>query len=267
MTTTAAPRPVHANLEETRDEAVVVLRIIREEALGALSRSILTALRDYLAELAADESIRVLVLTGTGRGFIAGADIGEYDGVSQRAFDDYQRLGRAVFCALEALPQITIAAVNGYALGGGFEVALCCDLVLASERARFGLPEVKLGLLPGGGGTQRLARALGARLTKEIVTTGRFVDADELARRGLLAGLCPPDELLPRTMDLARVIAGNPLLAVRTAKRVIDDGLPLPLDDALTVEQDALSRLFASADGKEGIAAFIAKREPVFRGR
>ena len=257
---------LHENLVETRDGAVRILRIDREPALGALSRSILETLRSYVDGLRADRSCRVLVLTGTGRGFIAGADITEYDGVPQVAFDGYQRLGREVFDALEALPQVTIAAVNGYALGGGFEVALCCDLIVASEKARFGLPEIKLGLLPGGGGTQRLARAAGVRFAKELVLTGRFAPAAELAARGLIADVTAPEALLDRATQLAGEIASAAPLAAAAAKRLIDDGVAMPLPVGCTVEQQVLSRLFASADGREGVAAFIAKRPPVFTG-
>lgn len=267
MTEPSEPeRRIHPNLVERRSDGVVLLRIDREEALGALSRSILERLHEYLLDLHGDPDVRVLVLTGTGRGFIAGADISEYHGVSQAEFDDYQRLGRATFDRLAGLGPFTIAAVNGYALGGGFEIALCCDLILASERAKFGLPEVKLGLLPGGGGTQRLARAAGARFAKELVVTGRFADTAELARHGLIARSCAPERLLDEALELAGTIAGNAPLAVRAAVRVIHDGVRMPLDVGLSVEQDALSRLFGSADAREGIAAFVDKRDPVFRG-
>jgi enoyl-CoA hydratase len=265
--TTSPPQRLHPHLVETRLPGVAVLRIDREDALGALSREILLRLRTYLDELANDPDVRVLVLTGTGRGFIAGADINEYDGASQTDFVDYQLLGRATFDALAALPQYTIAAVNGFALGGGFEVALCCDLILAAERARFGLPEVKLGLLPGGGGTQRLARAAGTRFAKELVVTGRFATAAELHARGVVARVCPPEELMDAAQELAATVAAAAPLAVRAAKPLIDEGVTMPLPDALTREQAVLAGLYASADGKEGVAAFIAKRPPVFEGR
>ena len=248
--TTSAPRRLHPHLEETRlPGGVAVLRIDREDALGALSRDILVRLNGYLRELAADDAVRVLVLTGTGRGFVAGADIGEYDGASQSAFVDYQLLGRDTFDALAALPQFTIAAVNGFALGGGFELALCCDLILAAERAKFGLPEVKLGLLPGGGGTQRLARAAGTRFAKELVVTGRFATAPELHARGVVSRVCPPDELLQAARELATSIAAQAPLAVRAAKPLIDEGVTMPLPDALTREQAVLAELYAGADG------------------
>jgi enoyl-CoA hydratase/carnithine racemase len=266
MTATTAERRLHPHLVETRSGGVATLRVDRPQALGALSRDILGHLRDYLDRLRADPDIRALILTGTGRGFIAGADIGEYDGASQAAFVDYQRLGRATFDSLAALPQVTIAAVNGYALGGGFEVTLCCDLVIAAEGAKFGLPEVKLGLLPGGGGTQRLARAAGAAFAKELVLTGRFATAAELAGRGLIARVCPAQRLTAEAAELADAVAANAPLAVRAGKRLINDGLRMPLDLALDTEQDVLARLYAGPDGKEGVAAFIAKREPLFRG-
>jgi enoyl-CoA hydratase len=251
-----------------RDGAVVTVTIDREEALGALSRGILEALLQLEEMLSTDDSAGVVILTGTGKGFIAGADIGEYDGVSQEAFDEYQRLGRRVFDGWAALPQYTIAAVNGWALGGGFEIALCCDEIIASEWARFGLPEVKLGLLPGGGGSQRLSRALGARFTKRLMVTGEFVRAAELHRLGLITDLAPDTPaLLEKVRDHAAGIAQNAPIAVRRAKRVVMEGLELPLEEALAMEQQVLSSLHATADAREGIAAFIGKRQPEFQGR
>lgn len=258
---------VHPNLVEDRRDTVAVLRVEREDALGALSRSMVEALGAWCAGVAADRQVRAVVLTGTGRGFVAGADIGEYHGAGQVAFDDYQRRSREVFAALAGLPQPTVAAVNGYALGGGLELALCCDLIVASSTARFGLPEVKLGLLPGGGGTQRLARALGTRLAKELVMTGRFLDAAEADRRGLLAAVAEPEQLLDTAVALAERLAAGAPLAVREAKLLIDQGADAPLDVAWTLEQRVLSALFATQDAKEGIEAFVEKRDAHFRAR
>jgi len=263
--TTSRP---HSQLVVERDGGVVQVRIDREEALGALSRGILETLLAVEEDLSSDRSVRVVILTGTGKGFIAGADIGEYDGVEQEAFDDYQLLGRAVFDGWAALPAYTIAAVNGWALGGGFELALCCDEIMAVERARFGLPEVKLGLVPGGGGTQRLSRALGARFTKRLVVTGEFVSAPELHRRGLVSELAvDADALAAAAAAQAQLVAGNAPLAVRAGKRIVDAGLELPLTQALAAEQRALSELYATADAREGVAAFLGKRDPVFHDR
>jgi len=258
---------IHDHLIEERVGAVAVVRIDRQEALGALSRGMVAALRDYFTALGDDAEIRVLVLTGTGRAFVAGADIGEYHGVSQASFDAYQRLSRDMFDALESLPQFTIAALNGYALGGGFELALCCDVIVASEQAKVGLPEVKLGLIPGGGGTQRLGRALGARTTKLLLATGAIIPAVELVAAGVVARLLPSIELDSEVMSLATQVAQNAPLAVQAAKRIVNTGLEMPLQHALTLEQEALSTLFATTDAEEGIAAFLSKRPPVWQGR
>jgi enoyl-CoA hydratase len=258
---------IHEHLVEERHGHVALLRIEREQALGALSRSLVTRLGDYLEALNMDDDVRVLLLTGTGKAFIAGADIGEYDGVSPAAFDEYQRLSRRVFTSLANLPQVTLAAVNGYALGGGFELALCCDLVIASQRAKFGLPEVKLGLLPGGGGTQRLARAAGTAFAKEAVITGAFYSAEEMHRRGVVSRVHAPEDLLTASLELARTIAANAPLAVRAGKRVVNQGSEVPLEVGLALEQQALSALYGTKDGAEGIAAFLQKREPQFIGQ
>jgi enoyl-CoA hydratase len=258
---------VTEHLVEDRRDRVAVLRIDREERLGALSRAMVEGLLAYAGELARDPEVRVLVLTGTGRGFVAGADIGEYSGAGHAEFDAYQRLSRRAFSAVAALPQPVIAAVNGYALGGGFELALCCDFIVASRAARFGLPEVRLGLLPGGGGTQRLARAIGVRATKELVMTGRRLDAVEAHRLGLAARVAEPEELIAAALELAEALAAQAPLAVREAKRLIDDGVQAPLDAAWTLEQRVLSGLFASEDAREGIQAFVEKRDPEFTGR
>ncbi|MCY4206908.1 MAG: enoyl-CoA hydratase/isomerase family protein, partial [Roseovarius sp.] len=161
---------LHPNLVLTREGSIETLRIDREEALGALNFEIMESLGDYvIGLLARKDDVRVLILTGTGRGFVAGADIAGYHGAAQTVFDNFQRRARQTFDAIASLPQATICAVNGYALGGGFELALCCDFIFVNQKARLGLPEIKLGLLPGGGGTQRLPRLVGAMRAKEIL--------------------------------------------------------------------------------------------------
>jgi enoyl-CoA hydratase len=257
----------HPDLVEDRRDRIAVLRVDREDRMGALSRGMVQALGGYVVGLTEDPDVRVLVLTGTGRGFVAGADVNEYEGVDQATFDAYQRLSRQTFDALEKLPMPTIAAVNGYAFGGGFELALCCDLMVASTAARFALPEVSLGLLPGGGGTQRLTRAIGKRATKEIVMTGRHVSAEEAQDFGLIARLVGPEELMDSALELADALADQAPLAVREAKRLIDDGAEASLPAALTLEQRVLSALFATEDAKEGISAFLQKRSPRYIGR
>lgn len=257
---------VHEHLVEDRRDHVAVLRVDREEKLGALDRSMMRALGAYLDALALDPSVRALVLTGTGRGFVAGADIAGYDTVPVTEFASFQELSRRTFDALEALPQPTVAAVNGYALGGGFELTLCCDAVVAAEEARFGLPEVRLGLLPGGGGTQRLARLAGERVAKELVLTGRTMRPDEAERCGVVNAVVPGPELLGRATSLAETFAAGAPIAVREGKRLVHDGLQAPLPTALTLEQRTLVALFATDDATEGIRAFLEKRDPEFTG-
>ena len=266
---------LHPNLVLSHHGAVDVLRVEREEALGAMTFEMMTALGDYVSGLGAEKKsqeddatgVRVVIFTGTGRGFVAGADIGGYHGVRQVEFDAFQRRSRQTFDAIAALPQVTICAVNGYALGGGFELALCCDFVLLSDKAKLGLPEIKLGLLPGGGGTQRLPRRVGPMRAKDLLLTGRMVPATEAVACGLALERCAPDALMPRARALAQQLAAQAPVALREGKRAVDDGLDAALSAGLTLEQRILSGLFATEDGKEGIAAFLEKREPVFRGR
>ncbi|UNB53418.1 enoyl-CoA hydratase/isomerase family protein [Mycolicibacterium sp. YH-1] len=262
------PHPNLAVEDHSVDDgaAIRVLRIDRVEKLGALSGDLVVALGAQIARIRSSRAIRAVVLTGTGRGFIAGADVGEYFQASVEEFSEYQLTSRRVFESLEALPQPTVAAVNGYAFGGGFELALCCDFIIASEHARFALPEVKLGLIPGGGGTQRLAQSAGVRFTKEIVMTGRTIRPDEALRRDLLIEVTDAEQLLPRAIHFATTLATSAPRAVREAKRVIDDGIVCDRRAALTAEQSALGRLFDSADGREGIDAFVHKRHARFTG-
>lgn len=266
MNGTVERRP-HQNLVVIDDGSVRILRIEREDKLGALSSGLVAALGEQIAEIGRAPKIRVVILTGTGRSFIAGADVAEYASAGSMEFAEYQWRSRQVFDALASLPQITIAAVNGYAFGGGFEVALCCDFIVAAEKAKFALPEVSLGLIPGGGGTQRLSRAAGVRFAKDVVVTGRVVTADELSARGIVSAVHPGDTMLAQALEMARRIAANAPLAVRAGKRVVDLGMGQQLADALTEEQRTLIGLFASEDGREGVSAFIEKRDPTFLGR
>lgn len=259
---------LHPNLVLERHGNVEVLRVDREEALGALNFEIMEAIGTYVAALPARiDEVRALIITGTGRGFVAGADIGGYHNVGQTVFDGFQRRSRQTFDAIANLPQITICAVNGYALGGGLELALCCDFVFVNEKTKVGLPEIKLGLLPGGGGTQRLTRVVGAMRAKDIMLTGRMVTAAEAVDYGIAMESCAPEALMPRALDYAQLLAGQAPVALRELKRVIDDGMDCALSAGLTLEQRALGALFATKDGKEGIASFIEKRDPKFIGQ
>ena len=259
---------LHPNLVLERHGAIEVLRVDRQEALGALNFEIMAALGDHVNALyARRQEVRVLIVTGTGRGFVAGADIAGYHGVGQTMFDDFQRRSRQTFDAIANLPQATICAVNGYALGGGFELAMCCDFIFVNDKTRLGLPEIRLGLLPGGGGTQRLPRLVGPMRAKELLMTGRMITAAEAVAYGAALEACAPDELMPRAMSFAEELAGKARVAMMEAKRVVDDGLDAALSAGLTMEQRVLGSLFATEDGKEGIAAFMEKRDPEFKGR
>lgn len=259
---------LHPNLILERLGVIEIVRIDREEALGALNFEIMKTLGAYAQSLAGRrDEVRVLILTGTGRGFVAGADIAGYHGVGQTAFDRFQRRSRQTFDAIAGLPQATICAVNGYALGGGFELALCCDFIFVNATTKLGLPEIKLGLLPGGGGTQRLPRLVGAMRAKEMLMTGRMITAAEAVDYGAALEACAPDVLMPRVIEFAEGLAKMAPVALSEAKRVVDDGMDAALSAGLTMEQRVLGALFATEDGKEGIAAFMEKRDPKFNGR
>ena len=242
---------LHPNLVLSRRGSVDVLRIDREESLGALNFEIMEHLGHYANKLRSCDARRVLVLTGTGRAFVAGADIKGYDRVGQAEFDQFQRHSRQTFDTIAGLPQVTICAVNGYALGGGFELALCCDIVLASRKAKLGLPEIKLGLLPGGGGTQRLSRLVGPMRAKEILLTGRMITADEAVEYGAALESLEPDDLMPRALALADELASKAPLALAEGKRVIDDGLDASLSSGLTLGA-ARSRSFVRKRRRQG---------------
>jgi enoyl-CoA hydratase len=208
------------------------------------------------------------VLTGAGdRAFIAGADIKYMSGLGVEEAKAWGELGHEAGRLLETMKQPTIAAINGFALGGGCELALACDLRYASSRAKLGQPEINLGIIPGWGGTQRLARATTLGFAKELILTGRTVDADEALRRGLVNAVFEPDELLPRVMETALELAAKSPLALEAAKQAINRALGGDHAENLRREADRFGELFASEDAKEGLTAFSEKREPTFRGR
>jgi enoyl-CoA hydratase len=247
------------------DEGVAVVTIDREEALNALDVATLTELRDRLRELADEAETRVVVLTGAGeKAFVAGADIKYMSGLDVDRAKEWGALGHEAGRLLETMPKPTIAAVNGFALGGGCELALACDIRYASSRAKLGQPEINLGIVPGWGGTQRLARATNIGYAKELVFTGRTVDAEEALRVGLVQGVHDP--VLDKALETARLLAGKSPVALRVAKRLVNAALAGEHDANLTAEADMFGELFSSADAKEGLAAFVEKREPTFTG-
>ena len=254
-------------LRETVDGAIAVLRINRPEKLNALSTPLLDLFERELAAVEADPAIRVLILTGAGeKAFVAGADIAEYRGRQDRKFIQYQLDSRRLFDRLEALPKPTIAAINGYALGGGFELALCCDVLVVSTRARLGLPEGLLGLSPGGGVTQRLLRSIGRHATADVLLAGARISGERAHQMGLAAVLAEPERLLEAALEKARAMLKLAPGSQAEMKRLIRVGLDSALPTALSLEQEVLFRLYGTADGQEGIDAFLAKREPRFRG-
>lgn len=250
-----------------RRGAVALLTLDRPEALNALNRALLERLESLLAELRADASVRAVVVTGEGRAFAAGADIAEMQEFTPAEGEAFSRLGHRVFLALEELAVPTIAAVNGFALGGGCELAAACDWIYASEKARFGQPEVNLGVLPGFGGTSRLARRIGVAWAKELVLSGEAITADEALRIGLANRIFEVDSLLDGALATAGKIAEKGPLAVAQAKRLIQEGQNADVRVAHAMEQSAFGLAFASEDRKEGMAAFLEKRDPKFEGR
>ena len=236
--------------------------------MNALDLESLTALHERLGELAADGDARVVVLTGAGdRAFVAGADIKYMSGLSVLEVREWGGLGHACASLLETMRKPTIAAINGFALGGGCELALACDLRYAARTAKLGQPEINLGVIPGWGGTQRLARVCGVGFAKELILTGRLVDAEEAERRGLVNAVYEGAELLERVLETARLLAAKSPLALAYAKEAANLALQGSHDAALTQEASFFAMLFSSEDQKEGMDAFIAKREPRFVGR
>ena len=252
-------------LKLAHDGAVSTLTIDRPKALNALSAQVLKELELALAEVKARPEARALIVTGGGeKAFVAGADISEMQAYSTTQALAFAEAGHRVFAALEALPLVTIAAVNGWALGGGLELALSCDLVYASEKAKLGVPEVTLAVIPGFGGTQRLTRLLGKARAKELVFTGDPVDAAKAKELGLVNDVVAPDQLLAKATEVAKKIASRGPLAIAQAKRVIEHGADLSLSAANELERQAFAGLFGSADQKEGMKAFLEKRAASF---
>ena len=253
-------------LEERRG-AAVVLTFNRPDKLNALSTPLLHELERRLDQAEGDRAVRVVILTGAGdKAFVAGADIGEYAELDDAAFDDYQRFSRRLFSRIDRFDKPVIGAINGYALGGGFEIALCCDVLLASPNARFGLPEGLIGLSPGGGGTQRLTRAVGPFVAADILLSARRLPADELLRLGLVSEVVELADLVPRAVEKADAMTKVAPLATAELLRLVEVAGDAPLEEGLTLEQEALARLRRTPDATEGIRAFIEKREPRFGG-
>lgn len=250
------------------DNGIATITFNRPKALNALNMALLREFSAALDVIATDEEIRVLILTGAGeKAFVAGADITEIQKLTPLAARHFAQFGQTTIDRLQQLPIPVIAAVNGYALGGGCELALACDFIYASETAAFGLPEIGLGIIPGFGGTQRLPRLIGANLARELIFTGKYLPAAEAKEIGLVNCILPAGELLAGVRDVAGKIAKKGRASLRAAKDAVRQGLNCDLRTGLEIERDAFALCLTSPDAKEGTTAFLEKRKPDFSGR
>lgn len=249
-----------------KTEGVALLTFNRPDKLNALNREMAAELDRALDEVAQDQEIRVLVLTGQGRAFISGADIGTFVELDPLSGKRFAERAQAVVAKLERLDIPVIACVNGFALGGGLEIAMACDFIYAAATARFGQPEVNLGIIPCVGGTQRLARLVGKGLAKELCLTGRLIDAQEAKAMGLAAQIFPPDTLREECLKVAKSLAEKSRVALRAVKQVVNRGFEVDLASGCAMEIDAFAVCLASPDAREGALAFLEKRKPNFTG-
>ena len=255
---------MYQTIRYEKQDQIALVTIDRPEALNALNSAVITELEQVVADLEADREIRAMILTGQGRSFVAGADIGEQYPLDLSSGRRWGRRGSALLRRIERLEFPTIAAVNGFALGGGCELAMSCDIILASEKAKFGQPEVGLGITPGFSGTQRLPRRVGIAKAKELIFSGRMIRADEAREIGLVNAVYAPEELLPGALEMARSFVKNAPIAVKYAKACIDRGMQMDMDDAIAVENELFAMCFAKNNQKEGMGAFLEKRPAQF---
>jgi len=250
------------------EPGIFVITVNRPKALNALSVDTVRELGEAIDQVSADPAPRALLVTGAGeKAFVAGADISQMRNYTPLEARRWAQSAMAVFRRLELLPIPVIAVVNGYALGGGCELAMSCDFIVAGERAVFGQPEVNLGVTPGFGGTQRLCRLVGRAMALELTLTGRNLKAEEAHRIGLVNHVYPDAELMERALEMARLMASKGPIAVRLAKEAIQRGQDLDLDNACVLESEIFALCFASEDQSEGMSAFIERRKPMFQGR
>jgi len=255
------------NILLNRQNRIAVLTFNRPEVLNALSSEVLNELNDAIDYVKNDDDILIVIITGTQKSFVAGADISELKNITPKQARDFSVLGSKVFRKIELLEKPVIAAVNGYALGGGCELAMSCDIIIASERAKFGQPEVNLGVIPGFSGTQRLSRLIGPAKAKELIFTGKTIDAREAEKIGLVNKVVADNSLMDEAFHIAELISSKSQTAVRYAKTSICRGFEADIETAISIENNLFALCFASPDQKEGVSAFLEKRKPNFTGK
>ncbi|SHH35017.1 short-chain-enoyl-CoA hydratase [Clostridium grantii] len=253
------------NLIYRQEKNVGILIINRPKALNALNEELLKELNLAINKIIKDETVYVLIITGEGKAFVAGADIAEMNVMSPESARKFAELGSSIFRKIELMDKPVIAAVNGFALGGGCELAMSCDLRIASEKARFGQPEVALGITPGFSGTQRLSRLIGIGKAKELIFTAAMIKAEEAKNIGLINKVVPHENLLEEALKIANNICINGQIAVRYSKSAINRGIETDIETAITIERDLFSLCFANEDQSEGMKAFLEKRNANFK--
>lgn len=258
----------YENILVEREDAIAVVTVNRPRVLNTLNRATIVELTSAIDELGADREVRAIIITGAGdRAFVAGADINEIRELNALEAVEFSEQGQALMFRIEELPKPVIAAINGFALGGGCELALACDIRIAAEGARLGQPEINLGVIPGYGGTQRLPREVGRGKAMELILTGEMIEAQEALRIGLVEQVVPPERLLEEAKALARKIAGKGAIAIKLAKRCINQGLETDLRSGCALESLQFGAVCTTEDKLEGTTAFLEKRKPEFKGR
>lgn len=258
----------YKNLVFEVEDAIAIITFNRPKALNAMNRETMTELYDAIIRCKNDDNVKAIVLTGAGeRAFVAGADISEMQDLRPKDALSFMELGSETLRMIETLQKPSVAAVNGFALGGGTEIAMACDVRFASENARFGQPEILIGLIPGWGGTQRLPRLIGMGRAKELLMSGEQIDVKRAYKIGLVNRVFPADQLISEAKKFAGKLAGMPAFAVKMIKHAVNYGYDLSIDSAIRLEVECCAQCFSTDDQKEGMKAFLEKRKPVFTGK
>ncbi|AKN33499.1 crotonase [Clostridium carboxidivorans P7] len=255
----------YKNIKVEKENHISILTISRPKALNALNAELLNEINECIDEVKNDESTYVLIITGEGKSFVAGADIAEMKDKTPEQARKFAELGLAIFRKIELMEKPVIAAINGFALGGGCELSMSCDIRIASQKAKFGQPEVGLGIIPGFAGTQRLSRLVGPGKAKELIYTADMIKAEEAEKIGLVNKVVAPEELMNEAKAMAEKIASKAQAAIRYSKISINKGFETDIDTGMTIENNLFGLCFATEDQKEGMGAFLEKRSPNFK--